>query len=85
MMSHENITFNDNGTVTAIPHHPLEWVPELSVGDHETDQLILPHIALLVSVNYIEDFNKKIIQNVNKKSLKMLIKNISRCYPINTQ
>lgn len=48
-MSHENVTFNTNGTLSTIPHHPLVWVPELSVGHHEEDQLILPHLALLVS------------------------------------
>lgn len=48
-MSHENVTFNDNGTVTAVPYHPLVWVPELSIGDHENDVLILPNIAILVS------------------------------------
>ncbi|GJQ78161.1 SCRB5 [Trypoxylus dichotomus] len=47
IMSHENVTFNSNGTLSATPKHPLKWVPELSNGDHEKDQLILPNIALL--------------------------------------
>ncbi|XP_022903927.2 scavenger receptor class B member 1-like isoform X1 [Onthophagus taurus] len=47
VMTHENVTFNENGTVSAIPKHPLEWVPELSNGDHEKDQLTLINIALL--------------------------------------
>ncbi|XP_017774425.1 PREDICTED: lysosome membrane protein 2-like [Nicrophorus vespilloides] len=55
MMSHENITFNENGTVSAVPTHPLVWMPELSVGDHETDQLILPHIALLSIADVVSD------------------------------
>lgn len=49
MLTHENVTFNDNGTLTASPSHPLVWTPELSEGRREDDQLILPNIALLVS------------------------------------
>lgn len=46
-LSHENITFNDNGTVSTIPQHPLEWQGHLSNGT-EDDLLFLPNIALLV-------------------------------------
>lgn len=49
-MTHENVTFNDNGTLTMSPQHPLVWVPELSEGNKEEDQLTLINIALLVSV-----------------------------------
>lgn len=52
LMSHENVTFNDNGTLTTIPHHPLEWREELSGGRSEDDVLYLPNIALLVSCNF---------------------------------
>lgn len=55
MMSHKNVVFNDNGTVSAEPSHPLVWVPEMSIGDHETDQLILPHIALLSIADVVSD------------------------------
>lgn len=48
-MEHENVSFNENGTLTASPKHPLVWVPELSEGRSEDDLLILPNIALLVS------------------------------------
>jgi hypothetical protein len=47
-MEHTNVTFNDNGTLTMVPRHPLVWVPELSSGK-EDDVLVLPNIALLVS------------------------------------
>ncbi|XP_060533282.1 scavenger receptor class B member 1 isoform X2 [Cylas formicarius] len=47
LMTHENVTFNDNGTLTTNPSHPLVWVPELSEGRREDDLLILPNIALL--------------------------------------
>lgn len=48
-MSHENVTFNDNGTLSTIPHHPLEWRGDLSGGLREDDIFYLPNIALLVS------------------------------------
>nr|CAI5839718.1 unnamed protein product [Callosobruchus analis] len=48
LMSHENVTFNENGTLTTVPVHPLVWVPELSEGRSEDDLLILPNIALLM-------------------------------------
>lgn len=46
---HTNVTFNDNGTLSTIPMHPLKYIPELSNGTEE-DILILPNIALLVSI-----------------------------------
>lgn len=48
-MEHGNIKFNSNGTVSVIPLHPLVYVPEMSNGSEE-DILILPNIALLVSI-----------------------------------
>ena len=58
-MTHDNITFNDNGTVSASPKHPLVWVPELSEGRLEDDQLILPNIALLVSLTRVTQRQRK--------------------------
>ncbi|XP_025830984.1 scavenger receptor class B member 1 isoform X2 [Agrilus planipennis] len=55
LMTHENITFNDNGTVSAIPKHPLVWVPELSEGRREDDILVLPNIALLSIAHVVSD------------------------------
>lgn len=52
LLTHENVTFNDNGTLTASPSHPLVWVPELSEGRREDDLLTLPNIALLVSTSF---------------------------------
>lgn len=46
---HDNVTFNDNGTVSSIPRHPLTWQSELSAGRSEEDIFMLPNIALLVS------------------------------------
>lgn len=48
-MSHEYVTFNSNGTINAIPSHPLLWQEHLSHGRSEDDILYLPNIALLVS------------------------------------
>lgn len=48
-MTHGNVSFNDNGTMTAVPLHPLKWAPELSNGT-EQDILVLPNIALLVNI-----------------------------------
>ncbi|XP_012270978.1 scavenger receptor class B member 1 isoform X2 [Orussus abietinus] len=54
LMEHSNVTFNDNGTVTAIPKHPLVYVPEMSAGAEE-DLLILPNIAVLSIANVMRD------------------------------
>lgn len=53
-MSHGNVTFNDNGTMSAIPLHPLTYVPEYSNGTEE-DLLILPNIALLSISHLLND------------------------------
>ncbi|CAH1989154.1 unnamed protein product [Acanthoscelides obtectus] len=63
LMSHENVTFNENGTLTAVPVHPLVWVPELSQGRREDDLLVLPNIALL---GYMRD--NRVIDRVCSKS-----------------
>ncbi|KAM3955586.1 scavenger receptor class B member 1 [Aphomia sociella] len=52
-LEHEITGFNDNGTVSAIPRHPLTWVEELSEGNKEDDILFLPHIALLSIANVV--------------------------------
>ncbi|XP_028172674.1 lysosome membrane protein 2-like [Ostrinia furnacalis] len=52
-LEHEVKTFNENGTLSAIPRHPLTWVEELSEGHKEDDILYLPHIALLSIANVV--------------------------------
>jgi hypothetical protein len=47
LLEHGNVTFNDNGTVTAVPFHPLQFMQELSNGTEE-DIVVMPNIALLV-------------------------------------
>ncbi|KOC60729.1 Scavenger receptor class B member 1 [Habropoda laboriosa] len=53
-LEHGSIEFNDNGTVSALPHHPLTYVPQRSNGAEE-DELILPNIALLSISNVMKD------------------------------
>ncbi|KAJ8954143.1 hypothetical protein NQ318_005737 [Aromia moschata] len=55
LLTHENVTFNDNGTLTAIPKHPLVWVEEMSEGRREDDLVILPNIALLSIADVVSD------------------------------
>ncbi|XP_041970345.1 scavenger receptor class B member 1-like isoform X2 [Aricia agestis] len=47
LLEHSNVTFNENGTLSAIPRHPLVWDEEMSEGHREDDILYMPHIALL--------------------------------------
>lgn len=48
LLSHENIVFNDNGTLSTTTEHPLVWQEHLSEGHKEDDVLMLTNIALLV-------------------------------------
>ncbi|XP_053622044.1 scavenger receptor class B member 1-like isoform X1 [Plodia interpunctella] len=52
-LEHDITGFNPNGTLSAIPRHPLTWVEELSEGNKEDDVLYLPHIALLSIANVV--------------------------------
>ncbi|XP_021699992.1 scavenger receptor class B member 1 isoform X2 [Aedes aegypti] len=47
LLSHENITFYDNGTLYTKPSHPLVFQAHLSAGHKEDDVFYLPNIALL--------------------------------------
>lgn len=53
-LEHGNATFNDNGTVSVTPLHPLLYRPELSNGTEE-DILIMPNIALLSITNVMRE------------------------------
>lgn len=52
-LEHTSIIFNDNGTLSAIPKHPLIWQEHLSEGRKESDTLVLPNIALLSIGNVV--------------------------------
>lgn len=49
-MTHENITFNENNTMSTTPSHPLVWQEHLSEGRREDDEVVMLNIAMLVSV-----------------------------------
>lgn len=63
MLLHDNIMFNENGTLSTIPRHPLVWQQEMSGDRREDDVVVMPHIALLVCMMsqsiYIFQKNKK--------------------------
>lgn len=48
-MTHENITFNANHTMSTTPSHPLVWQEHLSEGNKENDTVVMLNIAMLVS------------------------------------
>lgn len=54
LFEHANVVFNDNGTLSAIPVHPLRYVPEMSNGTEE-DLVIMPNIALFSITNLMKD------------------------------
>lgn len=49
-MTHENINFNQNGTVSTNPKHPLIWQDFLSGDRQEDDQVVMLNIAMLVCI-----------------------------------
>uniref|UniRef100_A0A1B6DV03 Scavenger receptor class B member 1 n=1 Tax=Clastoptera arizonana TaxID=38151 RepID=A0A1B6DV03_9HEMI len=53
-MSHANVSFNSNNTMSSIPLHPLTYVPELSNGS-EDDLVIMPNIAMLSIAHVVRD------------------------------
>lgn len=69
LMSHGNASFNENGTISAIPLHPLIFVPELSAGTEE-DMLVLPNIALLGFAHVMRDASL-----FSRMAVNVLIKN----------
>lgn len=56
LVEHTEVSFNDNGTLTTIPKHPLVWSPENS-GGKEDDILVLPNIALLSIADVVKDMS----------------------------
>ncbi|XP_067620772.1 scavenger receptor class B member 1 isoform X2 [Eurosta solidaginis] len=47
IMTHENITFNTNNTMSTRPSHPLVWQEHMSEGNKEDDQVVMLNIAML--------------------------------------
>jgi len=49
----DNITFNDNNTMSYIPRRTVVYIPEMSVGDPMEDIVNVPNVPYLVStINY---------------------------------
>nr|XP_013100075.1 unnamed protein product [Stomoxys calcitrans] len=46
IMTHENVTFNENNTMSTNPSHPLVYQEHLSVG-REDDEVVMLNIAML--------------------------------------
>lgn len=68
-LEHTDVKFNENGTLSTVPIHPLIWEEELSQGNKEDDKLVLPNIALLSIANVVAVNNPMM-----SISLNMLIK-----------
>ncbi|XP_053961153.1 scavenger receptor class B member 1 isoform X1 [Anastrepha ludens] len=47
IMTHENITFNANNTMSTTPSHPLVWQEHMSEGHKEDDEVVMLNIAML--------------------------------------
>jgi len=53
LLEHNNITFNDNGTMTYFPNRSIIYVPEMSKNDPKKDMVRVPNVPILVSrINY---------------------------------
>ncbi|XP_072757604.1 scavenger receptor class B member 1 isoform X2 [Anoplolepis gracilipes] len=68
IFEHTNVVFNDNGTLSTRPMHPLEYVPEMSNGTEE-DLVIMPNIALFSITNVMKDASY-----ISRWGLNMLIR-----------
>ncbi|KAH8242551.1 hypothetical protein KR026_001532, partial [Drosophila bipectinata] len=47
IMTHENVVFNENDTMSSTPSHPLVWQQHLSEGRREDDPVVMLNIAML--------------------------------------
>jgi len=54
-MTHENVTFNSNNTMSSTPSHPLVWQEEMSGNCREDDEVVMLNIAMLVSIYCISN------------------------------
>ncbi|XP_050527772.1 scavenger receptor class B member 1-like isoform X2 [Daktulosphaira vitifoliae] len=52
---HENITFNDNGTISYIPRRKMHFDHELSISNPEVDHLFVPNLPLLGFSSLLKD------------------------------
>lgn len=52
ILENQNVTWNDNGTLSYIPKRSVVFKPELSVGNPVEDRIRVPNIPMLVSILY---------------------------------
>ncbi|KAL9931002.1 scavenger receptor class B member 1 isoform 2-T2 [Glossina fuscipes fuscipes] len=57
LFTHENVTFNANDTMSALPRHPLVWQEHLSEGNKEDDPVVMLNIAMLAISHLTADRN----------------------------
>jgi hypothetical protein len=75
LLSHENVTFNDNDTLSFRLSHKLKFEPELSNGRSEDDLMMLPNVAMLSlaqlgSESYFTRFGvNMLIRNLNAQPI----------------
>ena len=68
-LEHKDVQFNDNGTVLAYLHHPLQYIPHMSNGTEE-DIMILPKHRLIEYHKRNEEFclsNQISIKSTNRQ------------------
>ncbi|EFN62240.1 Scavenger receptor class B member 1 [Camponotus floridanus] len=79
-LENNNITFNDNGTLTYIPRRKIVYVPEMSVNNPAKDMLNVPNIPLLGVSSALHDagflVNYPVVQLANVMGSKPIL-NIS--------
>ncbi|XP_018057656.1 PREDICTED: scavenger receptor class B member 1-like [Atta colombica] len=79
-MVNDNITFNDNNTMSYIPRRTVVYVPEMSVGDPMEDIVNVPNVPYLGILSALSDagfiVNYPIVQLANLMNTKPIL-NIS--------
>ncbi|KAH0951798.1 hypothetical protein HN011_007991 [Eciton burchellii] len=80
LLEHNNITFNDNGTMTYFPNRSIIYVPEMSKNDPKKDMVRVPNVPILGISSSLNDagflINYPFSRLVNMMSAKPIL-NIS--------
>ncbi|EZA62097.1 hypothetical protein DMN91_007879 [Ooceraea biroi] len=79
-IENNNVTFNDNGTLTYIPKRSVIFLPELSISDPKKDMVRVPNVPVLGVLSALQDagflVNYPLIQLANMMNAKPIL-NIS--------
>ncbi|XP_015601972.1 scavenger receptor class B member 1 isoform X2 [Cephus cinctus] len=62
ILKNENVTWNDNGTMSYTPRRTVVYVPEMSVGDPEQDLVMVPNIPMLM----YDEGDNTVVMNIKK-------------------